>query len=88
MLTKSIKLNNNKFRDIAGLSKILDQIMYQPCNKLGWIDLSHNFLTSINLEAISQWTSCTTLYLHSNYISDFKEIKKLSNMKNLKFLTL
>jgi hypothetical protein len=42
LLTKSIRLNNNKFRDIDGLSKILDQIMYQPCNKLGWVDLSHN----------------------------------------------
>ena len=38
------------------------------CKNLAWIDLSHNYLTSINY-AFTDFPNLKTLYLHANYIA-------------------
>lgn len=45
--------------------------------RLQWIDLSYNYLETIEID-ILQFRSLKTLYLHGNYISNLEETKKLS----------
>ncbi|MFO0131209.1 MAG: leucine-rich repeat domain-containing protein [bacterium] len=46
---------------------IVNSVMFN-CKNLAWIDLSHNYLTSINY-AFTDFPNLKTLYLHANYIS-------------------
>ena len=57
-------------------------------NQLQWIDLSYNFLETIEDDLIAEFPHLKTLYLHGNYIANLDETKKLSQLKNLSSLTL
>ena len=54
---------------------------------LRWLDLSYNYLTSIEPE-ILEFRNLKTLYLHGNWISHMKEVVKLSELDELRCLTL
>jgi hypothetical protein len=41
------------------------------CKNLAWIDLSHNYLTDLNYD-FSDFENLKSMYLHCNYIADFK----------------
>ena len=54
---------------------------------LGWIDLSHNYLTDLNYD-FSDFPDLKSVYLHCNYIADFKVnffCKGFIKFKNTKF---
>jgi Leucine-rich repeat (LRR) protein len=48
-------------------------------NKLLWIDLSYNYLETIEDE-ILKFPNLKTLFLHGNYISNLDEARKLSGL--------
>jgi len=56
-------------------------------DKLSWIDLSHNNLTSLT-EEFKMFPHLRTLNLHCNYINDLSEIAKLSPITTLKTLSI
>ena len=61
-------LGYNKIRELTGLYNILDGIMENP-RQLQWIDISHNYLTSLDYD-FADFPHLKTIYLHCNYISD------------------
>jgi len=60
--------------------------MYHP-DKLSWIDLSHNHLTTIS-EELQHFKQLKTINLHANYIADFDELLKLAPIESLRNLTI
>jgi len=84
-ITTSLVLRNNKIASLDGLENVLREVMYHP-SKLVWMDLSHNRLESISKE-IQTYTNLQSLYLHCNYIHNFKELVVLQKL-NLRALTL
>jgi len=61
-----------------------------PHNKwqqLAWIDLSHNRLTVIGKE-LQHFTNLKNLYLHANFINNFKEIENLQELKLMRTFTI
>ena len=44
---RSLLLNNNEVRSLAGFDSILEKVMID-WHKLAWLDLSHNFLTKVD----------------------------------------
>jgi Leucine-rich repeat (LRR) protein len=56
-------------------------------NKLLWIDLSYNYLETIEDE-ILKFPNLKTLFLHGNYIANLEEARKLSGLTQLASLTL
>lgn len=83
--TTSIMLSYNTIPDLLGLPDIFSKVLKNPMN-LKWIDLSYNHLTILYTE-LCELPNLLSLYLHSNYISDMKEILKLENCP-IKFLTM
>lgn len=51
--------------------------------RLLWIDLSHNYLTTIDEDIATHFPLVKTLYLHANYIADMSQILKFSNCEHL-----
>ena len=83
--TTSIMLSYNTIPDLLGLSDVLSKVVRNYTN-LKWIDLSYNHLTILFSE-ICDLPNLLSLYLHSNYISDMKEVLKLERSP-IKSLTL
>mmetsp|Transcript_4990 Transcript_4990/g.5880 ORF Transcript_4990/g.5880 Transcript_4990/m.5880 type:complete len:228 (-) Transcript_4990:154-837(-) len=83
---RTLFLNNNEIRSIDKLFSILEVVMNFPA-KLKFLDLSFNYLTTID-EEILNFPELKTLYLHGNYIYQLEEVKKLSDLSQLLALTL
>lgn len=64
----SLFLNNNQLRSLGGLYDTLGTVMWGH-SKLKWIDLSNNYLTTIEDELL-KFQDLKTLYLHGNFISE------------------
>ncbi len=61
--------------------------VFPNINNLIWIDLSFNRLVQLT-EDFQIFPHLKNVYLHSNYIYDFKEIEKLAPVKQLKSITI
>lgn len=85
--TTSLFLYKNEFRTLVGLSNVLEDVMWNH-QQLQWIDLSYNYLETIEEELIKTFPHLKTLYLHGNFIANLDETKKLGRLKNLTSLTL
>lgn len=59
-------LGYNKIRDLSGLDTVLGSIMDNISN-LQWIDVSHNYLTSLDYN-FKEFPHLKTLYIHCNFI--------------------
>jgi Leucine-rich repeat (LRR) protein len=70
-----------------GLFAVLRDVMWKSPENLLWIDLSYNYLITID-EEISKFPNLQNLYLNYNYIKDLGQTQKLGKMKNLKSLNL
>ena len=55
--------------------------MYNSKNLL-WLDLSYNFLTTID-DDLLDFPELKTLYMHGNYISNLEQTKKLQGFEDL-----
>lgn len=82
-----IKLCYNSLTSIRGLAAALSAEIPDVLSTLAWLDLSANALTSIEDE-ILQFTALTSLYLHSNHISQVSQVKKLAALTGLSKLTM
>jgi hypothetical protein len=83
--TNSLILSYNNIESLNGFIDIVSRVMLSPAS-LGWIDLSHNRLTVLSVDLVS-FPMLKSLYLHANYISDLKEVRKLRGAP-LRSLTL
>jgi hypothetical protein len=83
---RTLLLNNNELRSIDKLYSTLELVMNFP-SKLKFLDLSFNYLTTIDSEILN-FMELKTLYLHGNYIYQLEEVKKLSEFPNILTLTL
>ena len=81
----SLFLNNNELRNVVGLRSVLDSVMFHP-SKLQWLDLSYNYLETID-EEILNFPNLKTFYFHGNYLSNLEEIEKLSTLPQLMSVT-
>lgn len=79
-------MHKNELRTLKGLSNVLNDVMWN-FSQLQWIDLSYNYLETIELD-ILDFPQLKTLYLHGNYISNLEETRKLGQLKQLTNLTL
>ena len=84
--TTTLFLQNNHFRSVTDLPKVLLDVMYNSQNLI-WLDLSYNYLETIENDLL-EFEQLKTLYLHGNYISNLEETKKLNGFRDLQSLTL
>ena len=61
--------------------------MWKSPENLIWIDLSYNYLVTID-EEILKFPNLQNLYMNYNYIKDLSQTQKLGKLKNLKSLNL
>jgi hypothetical protein len=83
--TNSLILSYNNIESLNGFIDIVSRVVISPAH-LGWIDLSHNRLTVLSVD-LASFPVLKSLYLHANYISDLKEVRKLCGAP-LRSLTL
>ena len=84
--TLTLFLQNNELRTLVGMAEVLEVVMWNSRNLL-WLDLSYNFLQSIDEELLN-FPEIKTLYLHGNYIANLEHTKKLQKFEDLQSLTL
>ena len=84
--TLTLFLQNNELRTLKDMANVLEVVMWNSRNLL-WLDLSYNFLTTIE-EELLEFPELKTLYLHGNYISSLDQTKKLQGFEDLQSLTL
>ncbi len=85
--TTSLFLRYNKLVHLNGFSEVLQQLLPNKWMQLIWIDLSHNRLTNISKE-VQSLPQLKNLYLHVNFISNFKEFENLQGAKLLRTFTI
>ena len=68
------------------MATVLEAVMYNSKNLL-WLDLSYNFLTTID-DDLLDFPELKTLYMHGNYIANLEQTKKLQAFEDLQSLTL
>ena len=86
--TTSLFLRYNKLRSVEGFLEITQQLLHGPrFEQLSWIDLSHNRLTQISKE-LQGLPQLKNLYLHVNFITNFKEFENLKEAKLLRTFTI
>jgi len=69
------------------MASILSDVMWNH-DKLLWIDLSNNHLTTIDEDLAGNFPLLKTLYLHGNYMMDMTVITKFRDLEHLQTLTL
>eukprot|EP01016_Furgasonia_blochmanni_P050083 TRINITY_DN7682_c0_g1_i1.p1 TRINITY_DN7682_c0_g1~~TRINITY_DN7682_c0_g1_i1.p1 ORF type:complete len:406 (-),score=31.39 TRINITY_DN7682_c0_g1_i1:514-1731(-) len=78
VICTSLILSYKKIPRLDRLFETINKVMFD-CSKLGWIDLSHNHIVSLNTD-FERFPQLKTLYLHCNYLSDMNEFKNLSKV--------
>eukprot|EP00756_Hemistasia_phaeocysticola_P000828 Hpha_TRINITY_DN10594_c0_g1::TRINITY_DN10594_c0_g1_i1::g.31463::m.31463 len=84
--THSVRLSSNQLVNVSQLAPALKALVHHSMINLTWLDLSCNAITVIP-DDLSEFP-LQVLYLHSNNIQSFNEVKKLSKLKLLHSLTL
>lgn len=91
LVSVSLILGYNQIRSVEFLPENVMKIKGIPSNftqNLMWIDLQHNYLTSIPRHGFECFENLKSLYLHCNYIVDLKEIENLNGLEHLRNLTI
>jgi len=87
LLTTSFLLGYNQIRDITSIKSVIDSVMFDAFKNLQWLDLQHNYLTTLSPE-LAEFENLKTLYLHANYINNTKELLKIKGLTQLRNLTI
>ncbi|KAL1138040.1 hypothetical protein AAG570_009735 [Ranatra chinensis] len=83
----SVRLNNNLFQSVIGIHDVIHELIEQP-DKLTWLDLSFNRLSSLANE-LTSLPNLKILYLHGNALSDVNSVlRQLKTFEGLISLTL
>lgn len=64
------------------MAKCLEDVMWSH-EKLLWIDLSNNYLVTIDEDLAGCFPLLKTLYLHGNYMMDMTVITKFRDLAHL-----
>lgn len=84
--SSAIRLSNNHITNLKGLTETFGMVL-APSEQVLWIDLSFNKLNSLD-EVVQSYPNLRVLYLHGNAIENLSKLDKLSNLKELRNLTL
>ncbi|XP_033976075.1 leucine-rich repeat-containing protein 51-like [Trematomus bernacchii] len=84
--SRSFRLSYNNIPDLFGLQLMLGHFLAQPL-KLGWLDLSFNKITCIEL-VLCELRELRVLYLHGNAIWNLPEVDRLGELPYLHSITL
>lgn len=79
-------LGYNKLRELSGLNLAMGSMM-QDITNLQWIDVSHNYLTTLDYN-FEHFPKLKTLYIHCNFIVDLAELEKLKPLLELKSINI
>lgn len=82
---KAVRLSNNSIKSIDIL-RILPN--YLDTNKILWLDLSFNQITSLSETILNLFPNLTSIYLQSNLITKLSDLKKLGLLTYLKYLVV
>ena len=85
-VTNAVKLSNNQFTDVSLLTRAMKMLVRHSVLHLTFLDLGCNCITTLPKE-LSE-LPLQVLYLHSNNISSYEEVKKLAGLTTLHSLTL
>lgn len=87
--SNALRFSNNNLGDEIWeeLEPICSKLV---CNlsDVEWMDLSFNSLTTIDNRLPELFPNCKVLYLHGNKLAQMNDVKKLSNMRQLRTVTL
>lgn len=86
LMKTSVKLDNNLIENWEGFTEAMETVLSEP-RRLDFLDLSCNKVTTVGQE-IADFKTLTVLYLHGNKISNFKDIRALKELTELRKLTL
>ncbi len=90
--TTTLFLQNNQIRTLVAdkpencFYNVLQDVMWTTDNLL-WLDLSYNYLVSIEDE-ILKLPKLHTLYFQCNFVKNLEEVRKLATLKDLRTLNL
>ena len=85
----SVRLANNRLETIEGLPATLGEFLFMGnARVLQFLDLSFNGIRHLDKHVLESFPNLATLYLHTNLVEDFSEVKKLARLKLLEKLTL
>lgn len=85
----SVRLSNNHLETIEGLPAALGSFLFMGnVRVLQYLDLSFNSIRRLDKGVLEALPNLSTLYLHTNLIEDFSNIKKLARLKLLEKLSL
>lgn len=87
LITTVFLLGYNQIRDLAGIGNTFEKVMYDTFERLHWLDLQHNYLTTVS-EELNVFKQLKTLYLHANYIPSIKEFTNIRGLTQLRNLTV
>lgn len=85
--TTALFLRYNKLTKTEGFLEVVRELLPAEWDHLVWVDLSHNRLSTVDPE----WAalpSLKNLYLHVNFIGQFKELEPLRQAQKLRTFTI
>lgn len=82
----AVRYNNNAIHELNDLMTTMSVLVVNPV-AISWLDFSFNDIHQLD-DALLEFRSLTTLYLHGNQLMSLNEIKRLSGLANLRTLTL
>lgn len=86
LMKTSIKLDNNLIENWDGFGDAMSALLSDP-QRLDFLDLSCNKVTEVGAP-LAEFKSLTVLYLHGNSIANFKDLRVLKQLTELRKLTL
>jgi len=86
-VSTSVKLNNNLLENLQNLPEAMDAILKSPFERLEWLDLSFNFLTTVE-PVLLKYPNLKAIYMHGNKIKQLASVEKLAKLENLMSLTM
>ena len=86
LMKTSVKLDNNLIENWDGFGEAMGSLLSDP-RRLDFLDLSCNKVTEVGAP-LAEYKSLTVLYLHGNQIANFKDLRALKQLTELRKLTL
>ena len=85
----AVRLSNNQIESLEGLPAVIRPYLFLSTPLvLQSLDLSFNRLRTLDREVIEAAPNLHTLYLHTNLLEDYTQVKKLGRLRLLERLSL
>eukprot|EP00397_Hematodinium_sp_SG-2012_P045834 GEMP01051607.1.p1 GENE.GEMP01051607.1~~GEMP01051607.1.p1 ORF type:complete len:217 (+),score=57.92 GEMP01051607.1:112-762(+) len=86
-ISTSVKLSSNCLENLVQLPEALEAIMAAPFERLEWLDVSFNCLTTVE-PVLLKYENLKALYMHGNRIQQLSTVEKLQKLPKLLSLTM